>query len=221
MSKYRQESIECPHCGAEGSVRLWDSVNVDVDSSLREKVMSDELFEWKCPQCGTEVYIPFGTLYHDMKHQFMILYQFDEPGDDDYRNGVETPDLFGLGNYSLRTVYGPHNLKEKILIFEAGLNDVAIERLKYGLAHFHNIGIGQSPLYFIGINCEDTEKSDYGSMGFLIHNEEGGKDQVISVPMDAYYEQKLAVEIDPRMHVTDWACVDQKWIGSHLKTSKL
>lgn len=88
------------------------------------------------------------------------------------------------------------------------------------MIHFRNMGLERSTLYFNGINHEDTDHSDDGSMEFLVYNG-WKKDRAISVPMGAYYEQKLAMEGDPRMHVTDWACVDQKWLDRRLKMSGL
>lgn len=70
MSKFRKEAIECTDCGTKGIFKRWESVDVDEDPSLREKVMSGEIFYWKCPKCGLVTSDTPGILYHDMKHQF-------------------------------------------------------------------------------------------------------------------------------------------------------
>lgn len=44
MSKVHKEKIECAHCKAKGMFDIWDSMNVDLDPELREKVFNDEPF---------------------------------------------------------------------------------------------------------------------------------------------------------------------------------
>ncbi len=76
MSQLRKENIMCPHCHKEGVFRFWSSVNVDLNPELREKIFSDELFMYHCPHCGEVTGILAGFLYHDMKHQFMLFFDF-------------------------------------------------------------------------------------------------------------------------------------------------
>ena len=44
MSIIRNEKFVCPVCNTEGDYKVYRSVNVDLDKSLREKVLSQELF---------------------------------------------------------------------------------------------------------------------------------------------------------------------------------
>lgn len=130
MSQVRKEIIECPHCHQEGEFDLWASVNVDLDPELREKIFSDELFMYYCPHCGKVTGIPAGTLYHDKTHDFMIFFDFFKPNDFDY-SPMEIPEGVGLQmGYLFRAVFGLQRFKEKIVILEHGLDDVAIEHQK-------------------------------------------------------------------------------------------
>ena len=74
MSIIRKEKFVCPVCKTEGDYKVYRSVNIDLDKSLREKVLSQELFSWVCPNCGKELTVHYDFLYHDMTRAFMIYY---------------------------------------------------------------------------------------------------------------------------------------------------
>ena len=74
--------------------------------------------------------VPFGTLYHDVKHRFLLFFDFFKPDDFNYKP-IDVSNEPGVENYTFRHVTGIWRLKEKIVILEKGLNDVAIERMKY------------------------------------------------------------------------------------------
>ena len=66
MSKNSIKPFTCPTCRNKGDFKMYDSVNVSLDPALREKVLSGEIFEWSCPQCGKAFSIRHDLLYHDM-----------------------------------------------------------------------------------------------------------------------------------------------------------
>lgn len=75
MSSFRENKITCPACQKEGSYTVWDSINVDLDPNMKQKVMDGSLFIWVCPNCGKSFNVPYSFLYHDMTHKLMV--QFD------------------------------------------------------------------------------------------------------------------------------------------------
>ena len=85
MSKVHKEKIECIHCKAKGMFDIWDSMNVDLDPELREKVFNDEVFLYTCPKCDHQTVVPYGTLYHDVKHRFLLFFDFFKPDDFNYK----------------------------------------------------------------------------------------------------------------------------------------
>lgn len=136
MSKHHKEEIECPHCHHKGEFDLWESVNVDLDPELREQVLNYRLFVWTCPKCESHVILPYDTLYHDMKHRFMLFFSYEFNGEEaDKYAPMKMPKEFFMDGYTHRIVYGLKRLKEKILILEEGLNDVAVERMKFMISH--------------------------------------------------------------------------------------
>ena len=222
MSQLRKEQIDCPQCGEHGEFDLWTSVNVDLDPELREKIFSEELLLWECPKSGAKIYVPFGTLYHDMTHKFMLFFQHEEPKEGKYEP-MEVPKAFGLEDgYTIRLVCGVDNLKEKIVILEHGLNDVAVERMKYMQSHIIHPEIAEKGyhLFFGGINRDDKELSEHGSIIFFFRTEDD-KTMSNALPMDVYYEHCLACDLDPRMKVESCQCVDEGWMSMQLKSHKV
>ena len=121
-----------------------------------------------------------------------------------------------------RQVTGLWRLKEKILILEKGLKDVAVERMKYMMKHVLHPEIAEKgyEVYFAGVNYEDKELSEEGSIGFFYHDE---NDETLSIryPMDNYYEQCLACDLDPRMKVNRCENIDEGWISMKLKSNEV
>ncbi len=225
MSQIRTEHITCPQCHKESEIELWSSINVSLDPELREKVFTNELWAWKCPHCGYETFIPWGTIYHDMENRFMLFFEFDDEDVKDKYSPMEL--LTGIGNmdgYVFRAVYGLNNLKEKIHILEEHLNDVAIERLRYMVRHIirPNIAAIGSPLYLQGVEREANDQSEYGSLYFIYFTEENGEEstQQLQMPMEIYFEHEFAVKNDPRMALNGNVCVDEEWMKRQLSKSK-
>ena len=130
MTKISNQSFICPKCQHEGEFRMYETVNVTLDKSLRDRVFSDDLFKWTCPECGETFTIVYQFLYHDMDHGFMIHFS---PSDCERINEMEHELLSkypGMRRSKYRTTNALIRLKEKILIFEAGLDDVAVELAK-------------------------------------------------------------------------------------------
>lgn len=49
MSLSTKCQIECSVCHKGGKFERWDSINVDLNPELREKLFSGEIFTFRCP----------------------------------------------------------------------------------------------------------------------------------------------------------------------------
>lgn len=198
---------------------IWSSINSDLDPELRDKLFSEELFMYKCPHCEEVTGIPYGFIYHNMSDKFILFFNFFKPDDYDY-SPVEIPrDTLRLDGYTFREVFDLKRLKEKIVILEAGLNDVAIERMKHIMSHiaYPEIAEKGSELFF-GARQKPEEKDEednYGSLLFFYHEEEDS--YTIRVPMETYFEQCLACDLDPRMKAEAGMCIDKEWMDMQLR----
>lgn len=217
MSQRCNEYITCPKCSYDGEYEYWSSINIDLNPELREKIFNEEIFIWTCPKCGTKVFVPFGTIYHDMRHRFMIFFSHDVPENDDKNKSFQIPEEFGLKGYTFRAVYGLLNFKEKILIMENELNDIAVEKLKYTITHHMDPSMAGNGvhLYFQGITKPD-EENEHGQLIFYCHDIEDAH-RHIGLQMERYYEQCLSLKLDYRFLGNGCLCIDEDWVSNKMK----
>jgi len=53
---------------------LYDSINVSLDPTLKDRLFKGEINIFKCGQCQEESVIPIPLLYHDMDKPLLIQY---------------------------------------------------------------------------------------------------------------------------------------------------
>lgn len=217
MSQERQEIIKCPKCGAEGEFAIWDSINVDLNPELKEKILNEELFLWICPKCGAKVFVPSGTIYHDMKRKYMLFFDFDESKDGAKETEIEIPEMFAsLGDYQFRIVHGLMDMKEKIFCLEAGVNDIAVEYMKYMMRHFtYKEEISDEDDIRFGGLCQDEKDGQLLSVFAVLGPEE--RKGTLELPISIYESCLTKVLSDPRLCTSKGVEVNEKWIESKLK----
>jgi hypothetical protein len=125
-----EETVRCPECQRSHKLVVWRSINVTVDPELKDQLLAWEINVLHC-DCGAATQLLGDILYHDMKRKLLIqLVEQDENGE---RRLPQLP-LYMWTNlakdFEFRYVVSRHQLHEKILIAEAGLDDRLIEALK-------------------------------------------------------------------------------------------
>lgn len=220
MSLQRNVDVRCPNCGRPGTFEVWDSVNVGLDSKMRDKVLDGDIFLWTCPHCGEKVFNPYGFIYHDMEHKFMLFFDPDEPEDGSKYAPMKIDAPFQMmGDYTFRPVFGMRNLKEKIFILEHKLNDIAIERIKYLFKHMIDPAELLDAEFFIFIRrilpCPDNNMEEELVFGYKTPGADEPK--AFSIRKDVYDQILEALSIDPRFNDTGIHCVDEGWIEMKLK----
>ena len=133
MSTQMSKDIGCPQCGAAVRTRMWPGVCAQEHPELRAKILDEAFFDWTCPECGYTAQFEYPCLYHDKERKFMVYVAPSGSGQE--FQPVDVSDQFPqLAGVKKRVVATPAELKEKILIFEAGLDDYAVELVKFALA---------------------------------------------------------------------------------------
>lgn len=187
MSTQMSKDIGCPHCGAAIRTQMWPGICAQDNPELRGRVLDETLFDWKCPECGYAAQFVYPCLYHDRERRFMVYVVPNGSGREfqPVDVGEKFPQLAGVKK---RVVSSPAELKEKILLFEAGLDDYAVELVKYALAGVLDKKYGGKTLE--GYFCFADEGENRIGFSFF---PEGGKDPVLrKTSMDAY---KKSLEI--------------------------
>ena len=223
MSKVHKEQIECPHCHSIGTMEMIDEVDAGNNPELRERVLNAQAFIYTCPECGSRILVGNSLLYHDAQHRFIIFFDMERPTDYHYQSlNLSKRLIENYPDYTFRYVTGMTELHEKIIILESGLSDVAVEKMKYMITHYIHPDIAQKgyKLHFSSYSPDDKEDSEFGALTFFYRD---GKENVstLKLPMNIYYDFKLAVKLDPRMHPQGCIMVDEGWISRQMKGGAL
>lgn len=133
MSERISKLVTCPKCGQQSPTDIMISGNTVDDGDLRDLVFSERIFMWKCKKCGhsTKYLHPF--LYNDIGNRFMVYLIpkaerriiADEGLEGEFRE---------LSVLKKRVVPDVNSMKEKIILFERGINDFALELTKLAVA---------------------------------------------------------------------------------------
>ena len=215
MSRPDQTTIECPACGREDTFTIWQSMNVTLDPRLKEELLSGELMTFTCRQCRQQAPVQYSFLYHDMKRRRMIW--LITVGDEvsDTSNTLAFMHKMAKEPYTLRRVASLDELIEKVLIWDSGFDDRALELYKLGLheqlaAEEQLVG----PVFYT--SAPDDRDVD-GVLEFVVLAED--ESTPISVPAQTYHEFEeqtadlfAAAGDDP----VEWLRVDQEYARSLL-----
>lgn len=133
MSGKVTKNIACPKCNETTQTEIYTSINAFNDPELREKALDESLFKWRCESCGHEARLTYPVLYNDMKNRFMVYliprierFQLaDRELEEEFDN---------LKNINKRLVPDFNTFKEKVFIFESGLDDMAVEVTKLAIS---------------------------------------------------------------------------------------
>ena len=130
MSIIKEASAPCSKCGEKQVIKIYRSINVSEDPQLKEKVRNGSLFLWECPHCGQVNLAKYETLYHDPAARLMV-WLLPEGDISETQMKAITMHTKAMGGYTLRRVTDMGSLMEKVLIHDAGLDDVVLEMCKY------------------------------------------------------------------------------------------
>lgn len=131
------KKINCPNCTTENEVILWEKININMNPDLKEKLFDESINNLECKNCGYKSRIDIPLYYNDAKKHYFIYLVSDFPvGKEEEDKLIKTLNdktmtiLNQEYNNKVRVVFEYYNLLEKINIFEAGLDDRAIEGCK-------------------------------------------------------------------------------------------
>lgn len=126
MSTEIIKDIICPQCGESQKYKLYASVNARENPELKQRVLEETLFDWRCKRCSYFAAMAYPFLYTDPDAGCVICVV--PAGSGSIAEPTEE-----IKNFTKRIVKNLAELKEKILIFDAGYDDVAVELVKNAL----------------------------------------------------------------------------------------
>lgn len=119
MATTSLHSFRCPTCGTAFDVQRHDLVNVKENPELKASVLNGDIFLQECPRCGRRHLVGGPLVYLDPAEGVLLMLS-DKP-----------LSMADTGGYTARLVSRAGDLIEKVKIFDAGLDDRAIELCKY------------------------------------------------------------------------------------------
>lgn len=208
------KAIVCPMCGELSKAEIYTSVNPTIKKSMRERVLDGSLFECTCPNCKNKARLNYPILYNDMKNRFMIYlipkvdrFQLcDKELEDKYSN---------LRNISKRIVPNFNTLKEKIFIFESGLDDMAVELTKLAISQTVSKKLEETDISEGYLSMYNRETN---TMGFTYFVGEKRKPYVQTARLEIYSKSKGIID---RFAIKDkklkgFINIDREWAENIL-----
>lgn len=138
------QEVTCPKCGKKQECLIWDTINTERDEGMKEKVRSGKMLEAHCPECGVDFLLNYSFLYQEMESHEMIYVCVDDTSEEGMKEAFANlyaqqekrreADLEGE-DMTCRIVHSYNELKEKLLIADAGLDDRIVEIIKSSIWH--------------------------------------------------------------------------------------
>ena len=212
-----EDVIIGPECDHELKITICPAVNVTTDPEMREKVLSGELFLFTCEKCGYTGFAGYPFVYEDKETQggFLIYLEPDCP---DREVGIDgdMADQVVYRERPMRLVANLNALKEKIFIFEAGLDDRVMELFKMlTLTKLHGDNPDQVPAVLLFTKVDEGED---GQKIFLAAFRDNKCLGIVELPYSLYQTCVVTGEPIWDTPVTECAAIDQEWIADRLKS---
>ena len=219
MSITTQALAPCSKCGQQNTVTVYRSINIAENPELKDKVRDGSLFLWECPHCGQVNLARYETLYHDPAAKLMV-WLIPEGEISETQMQAITMHTKAMGGYTLRRVNDMGSLMEKVLVVDAGLDDVVLEMCKY-----------VTKMEMLQKSIPAEQKDEFLAADFHFYRSEGDGDGRVLTFMYALAGQMLGVNIgwnvyqdcsgilerNPQIRPDEgFAKVDADWLSSKL-----
>ncbi|MCD7916987.1 MAG: CpXC domain-containing protein [Clostridiales bacterium] len=135
MAQRNTATLTCPICKKDHEVPLWRKIDVQEKPDAKKALLEGTFFDFSCPDCGYESRLHYGSLYVDAALREMIyISETEEESVADAERAAaqlaQDSSFYQKGDSLLRIVRSAEDLKEKLLIFENGLDDRLVEMCK-------------------------------------------------------------------------------------------
>ena len=203
--KVQEATLRCPFCNTEQQHNLYPVVDLVENPSLKLGLLTDSLFSVRCSQCNNQFAVIHEMLVMDKDASFAILLAPDST-----LTEVKEPSE-EIGEFrTLRLVNSSDELKEKILLLDAGLDDKAIELCKmYLLMKMEKPG--HTLLY------ADHQVGE-SQMLFTLFNEKDEMEETIQCS-DGLYTQLVKTAEEFSLKKGYFLRINQTWAFSEIKNS--
>lgn len=217
MSINAKQNIACPSCGQLHEISVWNSITVCDSPDLKAELLHGSINIFKCPDCGYKALMSTPLLYNDAEKKLMISFS---PSDDKQasvklfeqmkESTKNSDELEALEGYNLRFVSDYNSLLEKILIYDNGLWDKAIEILKL-------LVLSQEPEKLEQRTCI-FGKFENNEIEFMVKDLKENQIYISKVPKKSYDEIAHELKLSGvKPYSFNWEIVDADYASALLK----
>jgi hypothetical protein len=141
MSTFRPYLLTCP-CGHQHTVDLVDGIHITRLPDARRQILDGAFQRFTCPACGVETAVEKQAVYTDFERYEYVAVEtrIREPWptirarhqrifDDSFRSGPPLAGEIGV-RFRKRAVIGFGALREKLVLWDGGLDDLVVEAVK-------------------------------------------------------------------------------------------
>lgn len=215
MSIISKAQAPCSKCGQQQTVTVYKSINISQDPEFKAKVCDGSLFLWECPHCGMVNLAKYETLYHDPDRKIMVWLMPEGEISETQMQAISMHTR-AMGGYTLRIVSDMGSLMEKVLIRDAGLDDVVVEMCKY-----------VTKLEMVQKIVEQEKKDAFLAAQFHFYRNEDetitfmygldGQMMGVNVGMNVYQDCAGILERNPQMRAGEgFVQIDAEWLGRKI-----
>ena len=209
---------KCSSCGETHEISFYTGINVAEEPELKNKVKDGSLFLWECPHCGKTNLISGQVIYHDPEERLMVWLLPEGSLAEESVRTIEkslTAASETLEGYTLRRVEDVGSLIEKVNIFDAGLDDAAVEMVKYVTkmemaTKARGQAVMAAPFKFFRIEGADHE------LTFTYPDE--GQMQGVQIGFNVYEDCAGILRRNPSIKPSSgFSRVDQDWVARFFR----
>lgn len=137
MTKTVQTRVACQACQALLDYTIYPEINLATDPQLKTKILDQSLFQLTCSQCGDTHTYQYDFSLQDPSNNYHLLTCYEPQAlpivADQVSAAVAQAKDQGKSLPRMRVVGHPIQVREKITLFDLGLDDWILEIYKYKL----------------------------------------------------------------------------------------
>ena len=144
MSTWESAQCQCPRCGEAMTIPVLKGLHVTRLPSARQEILNGTFQRFQCPKCDERFLFEGRTVYTDFSRMEYIAVEPPPPGDwrevrEKHQQAYDRNVEFGppvaqelASGFRTRLVFGLAALREKLIIWDADLDDRILELCKAG-----------------------------------------------------------------------------------------
>jgi len=221
MAEFKKQTLQCPNCQHDIEVEMRTSLEMPYDKEYKQEIMDGMFFRNKCEGCGRLIPAIYDFSYNDLENKYLIwmlptIGEIEKQHIIGFNERLKTDNVLRMaqGGYRYRIVVTDMELREKILIFDEGLDDRYIEAMKniYVPVILDKVGRDNK---ILGIFFDKDQNGEYQWMVVFDNRKPG----IYTVNMNMYedMEKRLKEAADRNYDEHTMLMIEGRWAAKVMQ----